>query len=391
MNTAMRGLVLVTMLSSCVVATEPTVGEPGETGPPGPPGGDGPKGDVGPAGVSPFTFVPNTLDIYYADGSVGVGTAKPNILGSSSNFRVLTLVGPTGAQLELANVANQPAPNSEFGNITFVNGTIESARIFANTTASDAAALVFMTKATGSPVAERLRIAPDGRVGIGVPEPDAGLHVANGGTLLMGENLAYDSSTLVVRNHNPTHGAGSPILEIEQELSPGPYLFLLARTTNGGSGVDPINKFYVDQDGNAFFDGCVTASNVDTPCGSDVRLKHNIAPLVGSLDRLLQLRGVTYEWKEPNERDKREGRQIGMIAQEVEQVFPDWVGTDAQGKKTLAYRGFEALAVESLRELKLENSALKVKNQDLSARVTSLEQRLSRLESLLAKDDRGKQ
>ncbi len=54
-----------------------------------------------------------------------------------------------------------------------------------------------------------------------------------------------------------------------------------------------------------------------------------------------------------------------MIAQEVEKVFPEWVGTDRDGYKTLTIRGFEALAVESLRTLKSENDVLRQKLSDL--------------------------
>ncbi|MBI5525713.1 MAG: hypothetical protein HY897_05210 [Deltaproteobacteria bacterium] len=48
-----------------------------------------------------------------------------------------------------------------------------------------------------------------------------------------------------------------------------------------------------------------------------------------------------------------------MIAQEVEKIFPEWVGADKDGFKDLTFRGFEALTVEAMRELKAENDALK--------------------------------
>src|SRR5262249_24108219 len=64
---------------------------------------------------------------------------------------------------------------------------------------------------------------------------------------------------------------------------------------------------------------------------SDVRLKKNIEPLTGALDRLLQLRSVTFEYKDPQSIHEAPGVQIGMIAQEVEKVFPDWVDTAPNG------------------------------------------------------------
>src|SRR5687768_5367909 len=61
---------------------------------------------------------------------------------------------------------------------------------------------------------------------------------------------------------------------------------------------------------------------------SDVRLKRNVSTLEGSLDKLLKLRGVTFEWKDPAKHVGRFGVQTGFIAQEVEKVFPDWVDTN---------------------------------------------------------------
>lgn len=101
---------------------------------------------------------------------------------------------------------------------------------------------------------------------------------------------------------------------------------------------------------------------------SDIRLKKNVKPLEGSLDQLLKLRGVTYEWKEPEEHGHELGTQRGFVAQEVEKVFPDWVGVDSKGIKTLNTRGLEPMLVESLRSLKKENEALEERVKVLESR-----------------------
>ena len=107
---------------------------------------------------------------------------------------------------------------------------------------------------------------------------------------------------------------------------------------------------------------------------SDRRLKKNINDLEGSLDNLLALRGVTYEYKDPEAINELPGERIGMIAQEVEEVFPDWVSEGGHGYKTLTFRGFEALAVEALRELREEKDA----------QIASLENRVAQLEAMVA-------
>src|SRR3989338_8552367 len=81
---------------------------------------------------------------------------------------------------------------------------------------------------------------------------------------------------------------------------------------------------------------------------SDIRLKKNVHPIPNALNKMLQLKGVTYEWKDPQQRPG--GTQMGMIAQEVEQFFPQWVGEDNRGYKTLTFRGFEALTAASFKE-----------------------------------------
>jgi len=87
---------------------------------------------------------------------------------------------------------------------------------------------------------------------------------------------------------------------------------------------------------------------------SDERLKKNIRTLDNALKRLLGLNGVTFEWKEPAKYGNLAGQQIGLVAQEVEKVFPQWVGTGPDGFKEITVRGFEALTIEALRELKKE-------------------------------------
>jgi hypothetical protein len=85
---------------------------------------------------------------------------------------------------------------------------------------------------------------------------------------------------------------------------------------------------------------------------SDERLKKNIEPLSGALSTLLQLRGVTFFWKQPEKKANQSGPQVGLIAQEVEKVLPQWIIEGPTGDKAINFAGFEGLVVEALRELK---------------------------------------
>jgi hypothetical protein len=104
---------------------------------------------------------------------------------------------------------------------------------------------------------------------------------------------------------------------------------------------------------------------------SDRRLKTRVEPLGGALARLLRLRGVTFEWREPARHGGRGGPQVGFIAQEVETVFPDWVDVDDRGYRRVTVHGFEALTVEALRELADQNQALRQRVTELEKRHTA--------------------
>lgn len=97
-------------------------------------------------------------------------------------------------------------------------------------------------------------------------------------------------------------------------------------------------------------DGSLTMVSVATP--SDLRYKKDIHPLESSLGKVLLLRGVTYAWdrKTVNGAGYPGGPQMGLIAQEVEKVFPELVNTDSKGYKALSYDKLVPLLVEAVKE-----------------------------------------
>ena len=84
---------------------------------------------------------------------------------------------------------------------------------------------------------------------------------------------------------------------------------------------------------------------------SDGRLKTNIRPLTNALEKVLQLRGVNFTWKNNPE----SGNQIGFIAQEVKQVVPELVsGTEGDIERgetlSMSYGNLTPLLVEAIKE-----------------------------------------
>ena len=95
---------------------------------------------------------------------------------------------------------------------------------------------------------------------------------------------------------------------------------------------------------------------------SDKRLKKDITPLNDSLSKILSLNGYSYNWKSDNRKD------IGVIAQEVETVFPELVHTNENGIKSVEYGNLVAPLIESIKAQQsqiddLKAEILELKNQ----------------------------
>jgi len=111
---------------------------------------------------------------------------------------------------------------------------------------------------------------------------------------------------------------------------------------------------------------------------SDARYKKNIAPLGNALESILNLRGVSYDWdkaKFPNQNFGKDN-QMGFIAQEIEQIFPQLVMTAPDGYKAVNYIGVIPVLVEAVKTLKKDNDA-KLKQKD--AEIADLRAKLDAL------------
>lgn len=84
---------------------------------------------------------------------------------------------------------------------------------------------------------------------------------------------------------------------------------------------------------------------------SDKRAKKNVKPIKGALNKVLALKGIEYEYKDPKIPGALPGRQVGIMAQDLEAVLPDMVFNGPDGLKRINTRGFEGVLVEALREL----------------------------------------
>ncbi|AFY00380.1 cell wall surface anchor family protein [Bdellovibrio bacteriovorus str. Tiberius] len=207
--------------------------------------------------------------------------------------------------------------------------------------------IYFATVANGTTQGlNRMTVDHNGFVGLGTTVPATHLHVTSGDgyTTITNQNVGtggnswrwYSSST------------GAPLGANAMCFGAGTCLFTL-RT-----------------DGSATLTGALTQ-------GSDRRLKRDIASIDHALASILQINGVTYNWIDPSKGDKRD---MGVIAQEVEKVFPEVVKTDSQGLKSVAYQNLVSPIIQAIKEF---YSIWYKDSQNLNAKVNAQEKEISAL------------
>ena len=103
---------------------------------------------------------------------------------------------------------------------------------------------------------------------------------------------------------------------------------------------------------------------------SDERLKKNISTIPNALDKVKNLRGVNYEWKDPKKYEN--GLQMGFIAQEANEVIPEVVD-DSGEYYSMQYAPITALLVEAIKDQQKIIENLKVENSELDARFSKIE------------------
>jgi hypothetical protein len=94
-----------------------------------------------------------------------------------------------------------------------------------------------------------------------------------------------------------------------------------------------------------------TVQAIDFNSVSDFSRKTEINTLQNAIDQIMELRGVSFKWKDTGQ------KSIGVIAQEVEKVLPEIVSVNNFGEKSVSYGNIVGLLIQGFKEMKtdLEN------------------------------------
>lgn len=109
-----------------------------------------------------------------------------------------------------------------------------------------------------------------------------------------------------------------------------------------GNGGNVLGNFRVDG-------ACQVTGDVIAYYSSDVNLKNNISTIENPLEKIDKINGVQFDWKENY---IHSGHDVGIIAQEVEQILPEAVTTRNDGIKAVRYEKLIPLLIECIKDLK---------------------------------------
>ncbi len=240
-----------------------------------------------------------------------------------------------------------------------------------------------------STASNQFLIRASGGVGIGTNSPAGQLHVGPGGAGIAGELLTVSAAS---GNQGISIRSGSGItdftaLRLFRDATEAASIYVennnLFRILNGVA-LDGIN---INTSGNVGIGTTAPAFKLDVagsahatsfPTSSDNRLKKNIKPLTGVLEKIEKIHGVSFDWNETYEELGRSSghREIGVIAQDVEAVFPELVSQwGDENYRGVDYGRMTAVLIEAVKELNKKSTEV----DELKTRIEQLEKAIQKL------------
>ena len=346
-----------------------------------------------------------------ASAQTGIGTTTPAVkLHVKSNGSILRLEGSDHAYMEWYPQGS----NTRYGYMGFPSSS-STQLTFMNQ--SSTGLMAFGTNGTS-----KMFLNSDGKLGIGTSTPGTSLHIENGNTFgtpaitsspsisLYNTNNASSTANSTVSLRTAGTGSGKPYYSLDVNGAFGyslginnPTDQLIINTswdfnTTATNNAIIINRtgqtrvaipYYAGSYQNDWVSGWggglatydITASGIYYNVlvqRSDKRLKNRINEIGNEvIERYLKLRPINYFWNQDKPRDTN--LQYGLIAQEVELLFPEMVSiaTDSMQTKSVNYQALHAISLKVIQSQQFEIDAFKKKQLDMEQRLLKLEAKLN--------------
>ena len=304
------------------------------------------------------------------DGNVGIGTISPASklqvriggIGSNANDEVDGVIFE-GDRHDLIFKQIRTAASSDWNSTTFrLQNRVDTTLMSSIDFVTDASFNRHIDINTASN-SFNTRFTHDGKVGIGYTNPGSKLSVNGDGGF-----VSNSSSRVLYLTQNATN-AGNIIQFLDQsgnnvwELVGRNSSFYIYNNqnsvgyvfeSNASNGHVAILKGGTDASYPLDVTGTIR-STADVIAYSDRRVKENIKTIDNALDKVIKLRGVSYNRKDIDDKSTK----IGVIAQEVKEILPEVVENDLEDKYSVAYGNMAGLFIEAIKELKAEIEELK--------------------------------
>ncbi len=302
--------------------------------------------------VTSDLWTQGTGGIYYNSGNVGIGNTSP---GATLDVAAPTSVAPGSNQMLRLDVGT-----------TGIFGIRRD-----SSTNSDSVAFDVLNYSNTWQTA--IAIARNGgNVGIGTLIPGAALDVSAPTSAGPGSTqfLRFSAGTTGLFGFRRDNKTDTIAFDVYNYANTWQTAIAIAR--NGGNiGIGTMTPGYpLDVSGAARVSSLLY--------NSDSRLKEQVEEVPDSLQKLLTLKAVTYHWNELAQQRGNHDKslQLGVIAQDVEKVFPEAVQTNSDGYKSVNYPVLVAPLIGAVKQLQTENEKLKAQNDAFEKRLQKLEAHL---------------
>ena len=219
-------------------------------------------------------------------------------------------------------------------------------------------------------------ITVNGALGVGIKNPERPIHLRAKNAIFRIDRDRNDPGFAIVRYDAGFNNVWKSFYFYTRGNGPNDGKFVIADWGQNVSGASTA-RLVIANDGNVGIGNFLftnpsqklTVSGNVLATGSyitsDKRFKRNIQALPQALENLAKIRGVSYEFanKKFAERGLPQGKTIGLIAQEVEKIYPELVAEDAEGYKSINYDGLIPVLIEAL---KAQQKQIEAQNQRIA-------------------------